>query len=107
MLDNRPLVASVLLGFSAFTAWVIARDPGGFTIFLRDPWSAQFLGDLTISMLISWSLLAREAKRTGARIWPWVLASIPLGSIAVLVYLLVRPSEDRARAGRIAEPARG
>ncbi len=101
-------LVSLIVLFVVFTGWslsVVASQ--GFTGFLtlsaREPWAAQMLVDLTISLLVAWSWLRPDARARGINPWPYLLATLPLGSIAVLAYLIHREWVGSARTSRLGQ----
>jgi hypothetical protein len=50
----------------------------------------QVLADLTIALVLVLTWLWKDAKATGRNAWPWIVATLTLGSFAPLVYLLTR-----------------
>lgn len=55
--------------------------------------AAQVLTDLVIAMTLVLVWLWRDARRLGRNPWPWVIATLALGSFGPLVYLLTRRSD--------------
>lgn len=92
----RPFVLLVAVLFTAYSAMVVVDH--GYTGFLhlafREPWAMQMLIDLAISLTMVSSLLAIDARRRKQAAWPWLLATLLLGSVAPLWYLALRPSAD-------------
>jgi hypothetical protein len=82
----------LLVAFTAFSLWVCATR--GYFGFLRlashDRWALQMLLDLTIALVLGTSWLVKDARRRGITAWPYVVATIALGSIAILAYLIRR-----------------
>jgi hypothetical protein len=102
-------LGTVLVAFVAFSGWVVATDPWGIPALLRAPWGAQVGLDLCIALSLVWTLLARDPRYRGERLWPWMLATLPLGSIAPLAFLLsrrLRAGEPAARRERAEDHAR-
>jgi hypothetical protein len=101
------LIVPVLAVFLAFSAWVVAVDPLGLLRILREPWGAQVGLDLVLALSIAWAFIARDARFRGVRRWPWVVATLFLGSPVVLLFLLVHgrnPASSRvggAEAGAL------
>ncbi len=58
--------------------------------------AGQVLADLVISLSLVMMWMWRDAKATGRTIWPWLLATLILGSFGPLVYLLTRKSPAKA-----------
>jgi hypothetical protein len=93
--------ATVLVAFGAFSCWVGATDPWGWLPIVRAAWGAQITLDLCIAVSLLWTFILRDARYRHQRLWPWMLATIPLGSIAPLGFLLWNGFRARERA---AEP---
>ena len=86
---NPSVLVPVLVAFLAFSAWVVAVDPLGLLRILREPWGAQVGVDLLVSLGVAWAFIAKDARFRGVRRWPWVVATLLLGSPVVLLFLLV------------------
>ena len=100
--NPRLFAAVVLLPFAAFSSRVVMQD--GYTGFLhlaaREPWALQMLLDLGIALTFVGVWMVRDARSRGLRAWPWVLATLLLGSIGPLAYLVTTGVTDRARSLR-------
>lgn len=85
-------LALVLAAFTAFSCWVTWQE--GYWGFLhlarRELWGAQVLLDLTITLFLLLGFLRRDVAARKLPFWPLVVATIFLGSIAPMTYLLVR-----------------
>jgi hypothetical protein len=86
-------VATVLLAvFGAFSTWVVATQ--GYFGFLevagRDRWALQMLLDLVIALSFAVGWMRSDAKKRGIAIWPFVIATVLLGSIGILAYCVRR-----------------
>ncbi len=85
--------------FGGYTFWLlfevgyIAIWQAGFA----SPASLQILLDLVIACLIICSWMIGDAKARGLTIWPWILAVVTTGTIAILVYLIVREFNKKSR----------
>ena len=86
---NPSLIVPVLAVFLAFSAWVVAVDPLGLLRILREPWGAQVGLNLVVALSIAWAFIAKDARFRGVSRWPWVVATLFLGSPVVLLFLLV------------------
>jgi Terpene cyclase DEP1 len=65
--------------------------------FAFEGWPArQIFSDLTVSLLLVTSWMLGDARKTGRNAWPYVLATVAVGSFAPLAYLLLAP---RSQAG--------
>ena len=91
----RPLTAIaaiVLVGFGAFSIWVVATR--GYTGFLdvagRERWGLQMLLDLTIALSVAIGWMRGDGRKRHIAIWPYVIATVLLGSIGVLAYCVRR-----------------
>jgi hypothetical protein len=88
------VLLTILLAFLAYTVWVaVARDPPLLAYLSALPargWNTQILLDLAISLAIVCTWLIRDARNRGRRAWPWVAATPVFGSLAPLLYLLLR-----------------
>lgn len=78
--------------FGAFSIWVIGKDGyfGFLTSARYDRWALQMLIDLTLSLAIANAWLINDARRRGLVAWPYVVATIAVGSLAIAVYLIRR-----------------
>ena len=94
------LIGLVVLffAFTAYSLFVTATEGywGFATLALRERWGMQVLLDLAIAISVAWAWLWPDAKRRGISPWPYLVATLPLGSIAVLAYLIHRELRGRA-----------
>ena len=82
----------MLIGFSAFSLWAML-DVGYFGIWaagFESSGSLQILIDLVIGCAIIATWMISDARARGVNPAPWILAVMTTGTIAILVYLLVR-----------------
>ena len=89
--------------FIAFTVWstTIAMSHGllgAFTLAAKEPWAAQLFVDLFLSIFVAWSWLRHDAKERGIPAWPYIAATLTLGSIGTLAYLIHRELVGRRTA---------
>lgn len=86
----------VLIAFVGFSSWVML-DIGYIGIWaagFQSLGAMQILFDLVISCLVfSWWMLG-DARARNVNPVPWLLAIVATGSIAILVYLLVRELQN-------------
>jgi hypothetical protein len=84
--------AVVLAVFGAFSSWVVVTQ--GYFGFLeiagRNWWALQMLLDLVIALVVAVAWMTRDARKRGIATWPYVLATVLLGSIGILAYCVRR-----------------
>jgi hypothetical protein len=93
--DARPKAIAalvVLAAFTVFSLWVVAgHGYFGFLSLARDePWGLQMLLDLVIACSFGIGWMRADARRHGIATWPYVVATIALGSIGLLAYVVRR-----------------
>jgi hypothetical protein len=93
-------LAVLLVVFVSFTAWTLTIVAGQgfaglFSLLGREPWAAQLLVDLSLSLLVAWSWLRHDARARGIAAWPYLVATVAVGSVAVLAYLIHRELAGR------------
>lgn len=90
---SRALLALVWLDFMALSAWAL-WEVGYFGIWeaalTGGPATLQVLFDLVVACGFASRWVVRDARSRGLNPWPWVLAVLPLGSLPLLTYVLVR-----------------
>jgi hypothetical protein len=95
VMNARPLglvAAAVLAAFTVLSLWVVAREGyfGFVTLAGREPWALQMLIDLVLALVVATAWMIRDARGRGIASWPFVVATIGLGSIGVLGYVVRR-----------------
>jgi hypothetical protein len=86
--------------FVAFTAYtvVVAVNHSLFG-FLADHaqggWSLQIFVDLVVAAACFWVVAVPDARSRGIKVWPYVVLTPALGSIALLGYLVHRGLQQR------------
>jgi hypothetical protein len=89
---KKLLPAVVLATFGVFSLWVTATR--GYFGFLHlaagDRWGLQIFLDLCIAIAVANLWLVRDARERGIRAWPYVLGTLPFGSLSILVYMVRR-----------------
>jgi hypothetical protein len=91
----RPLslvAALVLAGFGAFSMWVVATHGyfGFVALAGREPWALQMLIDLVISLAFAGGWMIGDARKRRIATWPYLVATVALGSIGILAYCVRR-----------------
>lgn len=100
------LLVVALVAFTGWSVWWI-HDEGliGLVHLLRDnDWGAQVFVDLCIALTVAWAFMAADARRLGLRLWPWLVATPFVGSIAVLSYLIRRELHLRSSTSTNSDP---
>ena len=105
MSRSQCIAAALLLPFAAFSCWVTAEE--GFLVFFTAPfthpvWTQEFL-DLCISLSLVMGWMAGDGRRRGIRVWPYLVLTPLLGSLAPLAYLVFR--RQGASSGQASPPA--
>ena len=88
----KPIVATVLLVFTALSALVVFRI-GLWNVWvhnLNHPAGWQIFADLGIALGLFMAWLWRDARQHGRSPWPWLFFTIAAGSFGPLLYLLTR-----------------
>ena len=92
---QRALIVVVLVLFGALSAMALWRH--GYWGIVEphfQSWGAgQVFADLVIALALVMVWLWRDARRTGRNPWPWLVATLLLGSFSPLIYLLTRRPE--------------
>ncbi len=91
---QRTLIIATLVLFGALSAAAILQHGyfGIFTLPFQTLGGTQVLIDLVIALTLVMVWMWRDAKATGRNAWPWLVATLALGSFGPLVYLLTRPN---------------
>lgn len=88
----RILILVTLVLFGALTA--VALEQHGFWGILaphfQSTGAGQVFADLVIALVLVLSWIWQDARATSRNPWPWVLATLALGSFGPLFYLLTR-----------------
>ena len=94
---QRALIVVTLILFGALSTVAIIEH--GFVGIFMSPMqslaSTQIFFDLVISLTLVMIWMWHDAKANGRNIWPWLIATLAVGSFGPLVYLLTRKSVDK------------
>lgn len=102
----RSLVLLLLLPFTVYSLWVL--ETVGYIGLLKahmHPAGIQVFTDLVLMGLLVMVWMWRDAKASGRTVWPYLLATLTLGSIGALSYLLLAPQTAKLGASR--QPVHG
>ena len=89
---QRGILWGALALFGVLSAWVVARV-GLLALFLDNlnhPAGQQVFADLVIALCLVMAWMWTDARKTGRKAWPWLVATLLLGSFGPLVYLITR-----------------
>ncbi len=96
---QRSLLTLVLITFSLLTAAALWQSGGlmGIPSWHVKSWGgAQVFADLVIALSLFLVWMWRDARASGRNAWPWLIATLALGSIGPLMYLLTRGTKASA-----------
>jgi hypothetical protein len=87
---NKTLLIIVLIAFGAFTAAAVWQDglAGIFAAIAHSYGAMQIFADLVIALALVMAWMWRDAKNTGRNIWPWIAATLVVGSFGPLLYFI-------------------
>ncbi|MEM7083934.1 MAG: hypothetical protein AAF465_14490 [Pseudomonadota bacterium] len=88
------LAIVLLIPFSVLSVYAV-QQVGYFGIFdyhRHSPAGWQVFSDLVIAILLIMVWMIRDARKTNRTVWPFILASLTLGSIGPLLYLALGPN---------------
>jgi len=94
---KKILLWFVLVDFAALTTWSMwhVGYVGIWQAGLSSPGAIQVLADLCIAVGLVCAWIVADARRRGVAAWPWVTATLLVGSLAPLVYLIRREGAAR------------
>jgi hypothetical protein len=102
MRPTQILAATVFAAFGAYSLYVM-WEIGYFGIWqacMANIGTWQLLLDFVITSVLVVGYMARDARQTGRKLWPYALITLAAGSFGPLLYLLLAPREAGARLGR-------
>lgn len=100
----RPALFLVFAAFGAYSLYAMWQV-GYFGIWQAGMASVgawQVLLDFVIMSFLALGFIARDARRTGRRFWPYAVITVAAGSFGPLLYLLLAPREAGAPQARAA-----
>lgn len=84
--------AGILAVFTVYSMWVVFGY--GYTGFLtlawREPWAMQMLLDLVLACTFGIGWMVHDARPRSIAAWPFVVATLFLGSVGLLGYVIWR-----------------
>lgn len=89
---SRSILILILIPFSILSAvalWQVGYW-GILAPHFKSFGAGQVLADLVIALTLVMTWMRRDAKATGRTFWPWLVATLFLGSFGPLFYLLTR-----------------
>lgn len=94
---RRTLLITTTVLFGALTAAALWQHGywGIFEPHFQSFGGAQVFVDLVIALTLFLGWMWNDAKATGRSPWPWIVATLTLGSFGPLFYLLTRKDEGR------------
>jgi hypothetical protein len=91
----RSLIIITIILFGVLTGLAVWHDgiTGIFQSIISSYVSAQIYIDLVIALVLIMIWMWHDAKATGRNPWPWIIATLAVGSFGPLVYLLTSKSK--------------
>ena len=89
-MSKRNLAIIILIPFTLLTAYAVQQVGyiGIFDYHRHSPAGWQVIADLVIALVLVLTWLVPEARKAGRNPWPWVVATLFLGSFGPLLYLV-------------------
>lgn len=89
MLHNRTILVVLTIPFALVSAYAVAQVgyTGIFSYHLPSPAGWQVFLDLCVALILVLSWMISDARRHGRTVWPYVVATLLLGSFGPLAYL--------------------
>ena len=96
---SRPILFAILLPFAILSAYAL-NEVGYLGIFTAHfhPAGLQVLSDLVIALSLVMVWMVGDARSRGITVWPYIVATLALGSFGPIAYLLRRASTAPASA---------
>lgn len=85
------LAFALFLAVSSWALWEVGYFGIWEAALTGGPGTLQVLFDLCVACGFGVRWVVRDARTRGHNPWPWVLAVLPLGSLPLLAYVVVRP----------------
>ena len=93
----RPVLLAIALPFAALTTYALGEVGliGIFTAHMN-PGGAQVFVDLVIALTLLMVWMVGDARSRGVTVWPYIVATLALGSFGPIAYLLMRGTAAQA-----------
>lgn len=84
--------AGILAVFTVYSMWVVLTlgYTGFLSLAMREPWALQMLLDLVIACTFGIGWMVHDARPRSITTWPFVIATVFLGSVGLLGYVVWR-----------------
>lgn len=94
----RTLLLVTIILFGALSAVALWRHGfwGIIAPHFQSFGAGQVFADLVIALTLAMIWMWHDAKATGRNVWPWIVATLALGSFGPLFYLLTRKTTANA-----------
>lgn len=81
----------VAVDFAALSGYALLQHGywGLFEYQFASPAGWQVLADLAVACLLAAGWMVQDARRTGRTVWPYLVATVALGSFGLLAYVLI------------------
>lgn len=88
------LLAAVFAAFGAFSLYAMWQVGylGIWQAGMASVGAWQLLLDFVITSLLLLGFVARDARQTGRKLWPYALITLAAGSFGPMLYLLLAPA---------------
>lgn len=98
---QRSLITLTLILFGTLTATALWYHGywGILAPHFQSFGAAQVLADLVIALTLVMTWVWQDAKAIGRNPWPWLIATLALGSFGPLIYLLTRKPAEKVGSG--------
>jgi len=95
---QRSLIIVILILFGVLSTIALLQQGywGIVAPHFQSVGAAQVFVDLVIALSLAMAWMWQDAKATGRNPWPWLVATLTLGSFGPLIYLLTRKSAEKA-----------
>jgi len=103
MTMRKFLLWMIFIDFALLSAWAL-WEVGYFGIWqagIESAGSIQILADLIVCCVLIGAWMVKDARERGVKVAPWLIATLFLGSIAPLVYLITREYSKQSKPTQV------